>query len=196
MEVTAYRMLYDSIHDFKTTASHVESEIRRYGIQDNRDDPVPGMGKRTHHDMWVSMKTVSHFNLGIALESMLKLLLFLNNVGIPHEHLLVKLHDKLPAKYQTQLEAAYQTSRTSAPGGYKLIAFINTASPSPLPSGPPNRDISTLLGFFKYFDEDVILWQKRYSWELADTGRWRHYLSDISVFVALINRVMRDIERH
>ena len=195
MEVTAYRLLYDNIHDFKTTARHVETEIQRHGIRHNGDDPVPAMQGRTHHDMWVSMKTVSHFNLGIALESLLKLLLFLNRVPIPHDHLLVKLHDKLPAKRQTQLEAAYQASRASVPAGYDLIAFKNTASPTTPPSGPPDRDISALRGFFEYFDEDVILWQKRYSWELVDSGRWRHYLSDISVFIALINRVMVDVER-
>ena len=195
MEVTAYRLLYDNIHDFKTTASHIETEIRRHGIRDNSDDPVPEMHGRTHHDMWVSMKSVSHFNLGIALELMLKLLLYLNNVAIPHDHLLVKLHDRLPAKRQAQLEAAYQASRASVRAGYDLIAFINVASPTSQPSRPPNRDTSTLRGFFEYFDEDVILWQKRYSWELVDSGRCRHYLSDISVFVALINRVMADVER-
>ena len=195
MEVTAYRMLYDNIHDFKTTARHVESEIQRHGIRNDSHGPVTAMHGRNHHDMWVSMKTVSHFNLGIAMESMLKLLLFLNNVAIPHDHLLVKLHDKLPAKRQKQLEEVYQASIASATGGFRLIAFINTGSPASPPSGPPIRDISTLRGFLEYFDEDVILWQKRYSWELVDKGRWRHYLSDISVFTALINRVMADIER-
>ena len=195
MEVTAYRMLYDNIHDFKTTAHHVESEIQRYGIRSDSHDPVTAMYGRNHHDMWVSMKTVSHFNLGIALESMLKLLLFLNNVAIPHDHLLVKLHDKVPAKRRKQLEEAYQASIASASGGYRLIAFINTASSSSRPPGPPNRDISTLRGFLEYFDKDVILWQKRYSWELVDSGRWRHYLSDISAFTELINRVMADIKR-
>ena len=196
MEVTAYRILYDNIHDFKTTANHVESEIERHGIRDKSDTAVPGMQGRTHHDMWVSMKTVSHFNLAVALESLLKLLLFLNSIEIPHGHLLARLHDLLPAKRQKQLEATYQTSRASVTEGYDLIAFLNTASPKPPPSGgPPNRDISTLRGFFEYLDEDVILWQKRYSWELVDEGRWRHYLSDISVFVDLINRVMVDLPR-
>ena len=195
MEITAYRMLYDNIHDFKTTVRHVENEIQRHGIRHNRHDAVTAMHGRNHHDIWVSMKTVSHFNLGIAMESMLKLLLFLNNAAIPRDHLLVKLHDKLPAKRQKQLEEVYQASIASTPGSFSLIAFINTASPASPPSGPPNRDISTLRGFLEYFDEDVILWQKRYSWELVDNGRWRHYLSDISVFIALINRVMADIER-
>lgn len=196
MEVAAYRLLYDSIHDFKTTARHVEADVRRYGIQDNRTDPVPGMQGRAHHDMWVSMKTVSHFNLGIALESMLKLLLYLNRVDLPRHHLLAKLHDLLPEKYQTQLNDTYQDCRRVAPSGYELVAFLNAASPTNAPPGPPNRDISTIRGFFEYFDEDVILWQKRYSWELVEEGRWRHYLSDISVFVALVDRVMAGVPRH
>ena len=28
MEITAYRLFYDNIHDFKTTAVHVEAEIQ------------------------------------------------------------------------------------------------------------------------------------------------------------------------
>ena len=196
MEVTAYRLLYDNIHDFKTTAMHVESEIRSHDISRDGNDTVPDMKGRTHHDMWVSMKTVSHFNLGIALESMLKLLLFLNKIPMPRHHFLAKLHDAIPVKCQKQLESTYQASRSVLPEGYKLIPFINTASPTSAPTGPPNRDISSLKGFFEYFDEDVILWQKRYSWELIEERRWRHYLSDISVFVELINRVMQDIRRY
>ena len=196
MELAAYRLLYDNVHDFKVTAMQVESEIGRHGIRSNGTDAVPGMNDRTHHDVWVSMKTVSHFNLGTALESMLKLILFLNNIAIPREHFLSRLHDAIPATYQKQLESTYQASRSLLPGGYKLIAFINMESPAPAPPlGPPNRDISSLRGFFKYFDDDVILWQKRYSWELVGQRRWRHYISDISVFVELINRVMRDIRR-
>ena len=202
LERAAYRLFYDNIHDFKTTAMRVESELIRHGIRSDSDDPVPGMKGRIHRDMWVSMKTVAHFNLATALELMLKLLLFLNNVsleGIPkgRRHLLTRLHDEIPKKYQTLLESVFQASRSVVPNGWELIAFINTATPV-LRAGsePPNRDISCLRGLFEYLDEDALLWQKRYSWELVDKGRWRHYLSDISVFVELINRVMRDIERH
>ena len=127
MEVTAYHLLYDNIHDFKTTAMHVESEIRRHGLRDNSLDAVPGMNGRTHHDMWVSMKTVSHFNLGLALELMLKLLLFLNNVPLDkiprnRRHCLTTLYDAIPAKYQKQLESTYQASRGILLEGYELIS--------------------------------------------------------------------------
>ena len=194
--VTAFRLLYDNIHDFKSTAMNVESEIKRHGIRNDGYDAVPGMQSRIHHDMWVSMKTVSHFNLGIALELMLKLLLSLNNIPMPHSHYLTKLHDAIPKKYQQQLEATYQKSKSCFPDDYKLIAFINTASSNPLSQSPPtNREILNLRGFFEYLDEDVMLWEKRYSWELVEKKCWRHYLSDISVFVELINRVMQGIKR-
>ena len=195
MEVTAYRIFYDNIHDFKTTAMHVESEIRRHGIRSNENEAVAGLKNRIHHDTWVSMKTVSHFNLGIALELMLKLLLFLNNLPMPKHHSLVKLHDKIPKQYQNQLESTFQASKNVLPAA-SLIAFINTASPTPAPPTPPNRDISRLRGVFEYFDEDVMLWRIRYSWELLGKGHWRHYISDISVFIELINRVMRYIRRY
>lgn len=200
MEVSAYNLLYDNIHDFKTTAMRVESEIKHHGMKRDSEEEVPNMKGRRHCDMWVSMKTVSHFNLGIALELMLKLILYLNKID-PTEslqgkerHFLAKLYGELPGKYQDQLESTFQASRSVCPDDYQLITFINTSSPAS-PSPPQNRDISTLCGFFEYFDEDMQWWQKRYSWELIDQKRWRHYLSDISVFVELINRVMRDIKR-
>ena len=187
MEISAYRLLYDNIHDFKATAAHVDSEIRRLGIRPNDHDAVPGMEGRTHHEMWVSMKTVSHFNLGIALELMLKLLLFLNKIPFPHSHFLCQLHNAIPAKYQRQLESTFQESRSVLASDPELIAFINTAKTSPPPTRPPkNREISSLRGIFEYFDKDVILWQKRYSWELVGEKRWRHYLNDISIIVELI----------
>ena len=116
MERAAYRLFYDNIHDFKTAAMNVESEIIRHGIRSGSNDSVPGMNGRTHHDMWVSMKTVSHFNLGTALESMLKLLAFLNKIAIPQHHFLTNLHDAIPAKCQKQLESTYQASESVLPG--------------------------------------------------------------------------------
>ena len=50
MELAAYRLFYDNIHDLKTTAMHVESEIRRHGIRGDSVDPVPGINGRIHRD--------------------------------------------------------------------------------------------------------------------------------------------------
>ena len=196
MDSYAHRLLYDNIHDFKTTAAHVESEIKRYGIRHGSDEPVHNTGGRRHLDMWVSMKSVSHFNLGIALELLLKQILILNNVDFDKTHRLVKLYELITTEFQIRLESTYQECRNTVPEGYELIAFVNTASPDPVTVPPlENRDISTLRGFFEYFDEDVILSEKRYSWELINKGKWRHYLSNLSVFIKFIDEVMVHIPR-
>ena len=188
-------MLYDSIHDFKATAALVESDIKRCGVESKSLELVPDQSGRTHHDMWVSMKTVSHFNLGIALELMLKLLVLLNSNAIPSHHGLTKLHDDIPEKYQGQLEDVFQECVSVLPNGFSSIAFLNSDSPAPVRSSLADRDMTTLKEFLEYFDQDVLLYLKRYSYELIEKQKWRHYLSDISVFVELIDRVMRDVPR-
>ena len=77
------------------------------------------------------MKSVSHFNLGIALELLLKMILILNEVWFCKTHRLVKLHDLIPKKLQTQLESTYQDCRNTVSGDYDLIAFVNSASADP-----------------------------------------------------------------
>lgn len=197
MDVNAHRLMYDNIHDFKKTSACVESEIKRLGIRHDSDEQVPGAKGRRHHDMWISMKSVSHFNLGIALELMLKMILVLNDVEHRRSHSLVELHDLIPMKFQTQLESTYQDCKKNFPGRYELVAFINSATPDAR-SLPPlnNRDITTLRGFFAYFDEDVILWEKRYSYELINEGKWRHYADDLSMFIGLIDKVMVNVPRY
>ena len=184
MDIAEYRLLHENVYDFKHAAAVIESEIRRYGLDHNAKGPVPGTGGRQHHDMWVSMKTVSHFNLGVALELMLKLTLKLNQVEPQHTHLLVKLYEVIPAKFQQQLDQVYQSALKNSPVGFELVAYMNSASPIPS-QGPPNRVLASLKDFFVYFDEDVMLSQKRYSWELVEEKQWRHYISDISVFTEL-----------
>ena len=196
MEVNAYRILYDNIHDFKTTAVKIENDIEMYGIRHNSVELVVETGGRKHHDMWASMKTVSHYNLGISLELMLKLICFLNQCDFGHTHSLSELYDSIPRKFRRQLESVFATCKEKCPKGIKLLAFINSASPDPafLPK-LSNREISSLRGFFSYLDEDAMLWKKRYTWEHINNGDWRHYIEDISVLVTLIDCVMRDIPR-
>ena len=194
MTSDAHRLMYDNIHDFKATAALIESDIRRLALRDDNDDLVPGAeGKRRHRDMWVSMKTVSHFNLGIALELMLKMILTMNRVQYRNKHELVYLYELLPAKFQTQLESTY---RGVSPKRHRLVAFANSATRDGK-SLPPlvNRDLTTLRRLLEYFDEDVLLSKKRYSSEHVSKGQWRHYMSDLSPFIALIDSVMINVPR-
>ena len=183
-------LLYDSIHDFKHAAVLVESEIRRLGIRYHSDDLVQGMNGRKHHDSWVSMKAVSHFNLGTALELMLKLLL-LRSGKSTHGHKLAKLYGKLKEPDQEQLDSKYRPFQN----GSARLAWLIFNSPESEPP-PETRNINRLKGLFEYLDQEVIISKKRYSWEQARDNEWRYYLDDITVIVEFIDRVMNDLPRN
>lgn len=57
---------------------------------------------------------------------------------------------------------------------------------------PNNRPIDTLQNMFKYFDEDVKLSEKRYSWDPAQKRQWRHFIKNPSSFVRFIHRVVAE----
>ena len=186
-----YRLLYDNVIDFARAAVLVEAEIGRHEICYDSDDVVQGMDGRKHHDTWVSMKAVSHFNLGTALELLLKLLLIRNGGTTPRFHDLARLHDALSESDRKELESKYRASRRES-SNFALLMFNNPGSEPP----PETRNINSLRGFLEYLDRDVMVSEKRYSWEQARDGAWRYYLSDITVFVELIDRAMKDMPRN
>ncbi len=194
MTESGFRLLYDMIHDFKTTAIHVESAITANGVRHDTMAPVPSMKNRMHVNTWLSMKAVSHFNLGTALELMLKLIMFISDIRAPHEHTLLDLFDSIPTEWQNRLDSRYKVIEQECPD-YELVAFVCKDSPTVAPSGPSNRDLDGLRGMLGYFDTDVMMSKKRYSWELFNSGVWCHSMSDITVFTELIDRTMLDIGR-
>lgn len=200
-EKDAIRFLHDNIHDFKNTAEHVESEIRRLGILYDSWEEVPGTEGRIHHEMWVSLKTVSHFNLGTALELMLKLMLFLNNITLKDVrgkqlHSLTRLYDTLPENDRLKLDALYRGIRKDYPDQFAVSGFVNRPHNSPGSSyRSPSTSILFLSGFLEYWDQYIKWWTTRYSWELVRDQEWRYYFNDFSPFVELINRTMRDMPR-
>ena len=192
MDWNEYTHLRDSVHDFKATSVLVESQIEKYRIDERKQGEVAGFGKRTHYAAWVSLKTVSHFNLGTSMELMLKLILRLNNIRVPKSHLLTKLYDAVPKQYRMQLEHLY-ASAVQENSAIELVAFIHS---SELPRHlPQNRSIRTLREFMIYLDKDVMLWQKRFGWEHVSKHTWRHYLRDLTVLTDLIDRIMVDMPK-
>ena len=165
-----YAFLCSNINHFKQTAVFVENAIAK-------EDFGP-------HDV-MSMKAVSHFNLGTALELMFKLTLIFNGCRFPKTHLLADLYDSLPKKEKERLEHLHDKSHGT--GKYTLVAMIYSEN---RPEAPPNRDISTLKGTLQYFDQDMKLWRMRYSWEEVAKRKWRHHLDDISPYVRFIDENM------
>ena len=188
----AFRLLYDNVQDFAKAASLVESEIRQLGLRQDKPDFMQVINGRASGEMWLSMKTVSHFNLGVALELMLKLLLALQGKGFLPIHDLTKLYDDLPEPVQEWLESTYQ-DRLKMRHGYDLFAFNNQPQPPPLPR-LPDRDLSSLRGLFEYLDQDVRLFEKRYASELVQKHEWDQYLSDLSMFLEFIEHVLWEIK--
>ncbi len=85
----------------------------------------------------------------------------------------------------TKLEELFREATTGFP--FSLVAFLSTDDPK-VPAGPDDRKLVTLADFFAYMDEDVELWNKRYSWEQSAGRQWQHYLDDLSAFFAFLDK--------
>ena len=80
MDTHSYRMMYDNVNDFMAVTVNIEAGLRQHEIRHDGDE--------RQRDMWISKKTVSHFNLGIALELLMKMILSLK--GVEYRHILVR----------------------------------------------------------------------------------------------------------
>ena len=184
MNTHSYRMMYDNVNDFMAVTVNIEAGLRQHEIRHDGDE--------RQRDMWISKKTVSHFNLGIALELLMKMILSLEGVEYRPGHNLVKLHDLLPPPVQAIFESKYQQC-FEATGGFVMRVFAVLDKKDDPPPLPPNRDVKTIRNMFEYFDEDVMLSEKRYSWELIGERRWRHYIDNLSAFTMLIQEVTKKL---
>ena len=140
-------------------------------------------------DRWLSLKSVSHFNLGISLELMLKFLLAWEKRRVSRSHLLASLYIDLSPRARTRIQWGYSTLALNK---MSLQAFALGVE---VPQSPEPRKLETVNDFFNYFDDDVLLWGKRYEWEKMNTEQWRHYMSDIRPFAGLVDQVMRGFFR-
>ena len=175
--INSMRLLFDSTHDYKDIAEHIERKIQDLGLDHQSD-------------RWFSLKAMSHFNLGISLELLLKFLLACEKRSVSHDHLLARLYGGLPPDTKLRIQHTYNTLEHEL-----VLRAFAFGEREEAPAPPRNRKLNTVQQIFKYFDEDVRLWGKRYEWEQMNTDRWRHYLSDIRPFTHLIDRVMEGIDR-
>ena len=174
----ALRMLFHNIHDYKEVAEQAERKIQDLKL------PLGG-------DRWLSLKSVSHFNLGISLELMLKFLFACEKRPVSQDHRLARLYSGLSPRTRTRIQRGYGALVLN---DLALQAFALGDGPQAPPSPKP-RKLDTAHQFFKYFDDDVRLWDKRYEWEKMNTTQWRHYLSDVHPFTQLVDQVMRGFFR-
>lgn len=184
-----YLKLVGDARAFRQSAWLMEDEIRKLKVKHGDMTPVGGTTGWPSHYVWESLKTASHFNLFISLELRLKCLLALQ--GHPQVlgregHLLAKLYDRLPADTTEKLEDLFREALRNR--SFTLIAFLATDT-AKVPPAPANRPLHTLKDFCGYLDDDVELWNKRYSHEKVSGAPWRHYLDNLEALVVFLDKM-------
>ena len=210
MNYSSLRYLIDNALDFSDASKHIEDEIARLNLDSNSWDEVPNLAGRKHHDTWASMKNVSHSNLGISLELMFKLILYVEDTEYRNEHSLIYLYDLLSVSRQNELNDRFDSLRRKSKG-IKNITFMNeirysksrdltpsrhklVGPPGAAPATQENRRRDSLRDFLKYLDEVARLFERRYQWEYIEKGYRRHYINDLTLFIDLIQDTLSSID--
>lgn len=174
------RLMSDAIA-FSRMSQLAKEDIGNLGAnQVNYHKPIHGDRGWPAGIVWESLQTASHFNLTITLELALKALLHLDN---PYQkmniHELGILHDNLTLSTRNRLEAAWTMIDKST--SIEIVAFVNTST-SKTPHKPENNRLNSLRDWFVYFDTDLQMHTKRYTWENLAKEKYRHYIKDLHVF--------------
>ncbi|MDE0403854.1 MAG: hypothetical protein OXI53_00900 [Nitrospira sp.] len=191
-----YAMLSCNILDFANTALWVQQEIQRQKISDNPQDVRLTVDGARPHVRWSSMAAVAHFNVGRALELMLKFLLQRNGKSYPpgyQGHLLAFLHNKLPQLVKERIEDTYQEML----GGKSLVFYRLIRNDVPLPASTDNQKVTSFQSLLAFLDKDAKLAEKSY--ELCDPerqGQWRYFVGDIAPLVQVVRIVMDQVDSY
>ena len=150
-------LMYYTIQDFACAAEWAESEIERLDGTQSRRGPRSARDPVKFGDTFLSLKAVSHFNLGIAIELLLKYFLRWEAQHIPRRHPMKDLYAALPRSQQDALEALYQAVMPDT-----LTENVVTLSPCPKGKAPRGRRIHSLSAFLEYLDTDMGIATMRY----------------------------------
>ena len=182
-------LMYYTIQDFARAAEWAESEIKRLDDADDRRAPRSARDPVKFGDTFLSLKAVSHFNLGIAMELLLKYFLRWEARPVPHRHPMRDLYAALPKSQRDALEALYQSVMPDI-----LTENVTTLSPYPKSEAPLGRRIHSLSAFLEYLDADMDVAKMRYVYENFDGDGFAHYLPDVSPFLEFIRRAPKAIQ--
>ena len=184
-----FRKIVGDAKAFRDAAWLVECRIQQLQTQDGDTRRIGGSKGWRSHDVWESLKTVSHFNLFNAFELGLKCLLEVQGISPirgREGHLLAVLYDSLPDEIARKLDDMFRKEIMQRPFVLKAVARTDTPR---RPDSPRSRPLRTLRDFCAYFDEDAKLWMKRYSWEDLTSGQYVHYLDKLDALLAFLEQM-------
>ena len=178
------RLVSDAIAFSRVSRLAIE-EIEKLGADNARyHKPIHGGRGGPAGIVWESLQTASHFNLAISLELVLKALIFLENFRKRRDtHKLSILHDWLIPPTRNRLEAAWAMVDKSTP--IELVAYIHAKTPQI--NKMKHYKFSSLRDWFVYFDTDLQMYTKRYSWENIAQEKHRHYIKDLRLFYGVFD---------
>ena len=177
----SYIKLIGDAKAFLEAVYFIEERIRELNLEPGSQGLVGGSTGWRIHDAWESLKTASHFNFGVALELRLKCILILSSDGHTDQakeagHSLVKIYDLIPPKPRKELEALFTQEMNNKSIRFEMLTRRDS-EPTDI---PPDRKPRNLRDYCVYFDKDMRLWGKRYSWEEVSNQAWVHYIVDLS----------------
>ena len=171
--------LRDLANTFKETALNAERRLKR--LEAKRNDV---RGYRSRATAMESLKSVSHFNLGTALELSFKLMLRAWRHPVPATHKVAELYDALPEDVRTDFDGKFE----GPPGGDLARSYANGEHPPVLPR------VSEVLwaprDYLVYLDDEIGLSGHRYTWESVAKQEYRSYLTDISWVVGIVDLLL------
>ena len=169
------------------SAEMIEREIRRLNADAGETSPIGEETGWRSHKVCVSLKSVSHHNLAVALIMRLKCFLSLHRIDLVYGHRLAQLFDKLNI-YQTQtsgdLEEIFQRVNRNNP--VKVIATISSQE-SFVPQEPSNSPITSLKDSFTYLEEYVEIWTNKRSGMHTPNSPWQYYFDSLEPFFEFLN---------
>ena len=173
--------LRDLANTFKETALNAEHRLK---ILEAKRNDVPGY--RSRATAMESLKSVSHFNLGTALELSFKLMLRTWRHPVPATHKLTELYDALPDEVRTDFDGKFEMP----PEGDLARSYANGEHPPVLPR--LREVLWAPRDYLVYLDHEIGLSGHRYTWETVAKQEYRSYLTDISWVVGIVDLLPRD----
>ena len=187
MDSVTYLKLMGESRGCQQSAEMIERKIRRLNADAGETSTIGEETGWRSHQVWVSLKSVSHHNLALALLMRLKCFLSLHRIDLVYGHRLTQLFDKLNI-YQTQtsgdLEGIFQRINRDNP--VKVIATISSQE-SFVPQEPSNSPITSLKDSFTYLEEYVEIWTNKRSGMYTSSSSWQYYFDSLEPFFKFLN---------
>ena len=187
MDCVTYLKLMAESRGCQQSAELIEREIKRLNANAGETSTIGEETGWCSHHVWVSLKSVSHHNLALALLLRLKCFLSLHSIDLVYGHRLTQLFDKLNI-YQNQtsddLEEIYQ--RVNRDNPVKIIATISSEE-SFVPQDPSNSSIKSLKDSFTFLEEYVEIWTNKRSGMYTSSSPWQYHFDSLEPFFEFLN---------